>query len=233
MEKLNNIFLKRCLALFLFIYILLPYPTVVAQSTDRTPPATPIVIDDGDFTNDKTQLHARWESTDPESGISEYQYAIGTFIGGTDIVYWRSAGLGTSVTHKGLNLKVGQIYYFSVKAKNGSNLWSRIGSSDGITVLNNPPQITSLLPADNSTFTEKDVINIEVRAQDPDGDPLEYRYLVEGNIIQDWTTLNTYTWQTQSGDIFLKTITVEAKDSYGDTDSKETNVFLYRKASAP
>lgn len=101
---------------------------------DVTPPTTPIVTDDGDSTLNGTQLHAMWTSQEFESGIVEYQYAIGTARGATDVVNWTSNGGIPEVTHKGLNLEARR-YYFAVKAQNGAGLWSAPGYSDGILVI--------------------------------------------------------------------------------------------------
>jgi hypothetical protein len=83
-------------------------------------------------TTSTSQLHASWSSGDPESGIAEYQYAIGTTSGGTDVVNWTSVGTDTAVTKTELNLTAGTAYCFAVKAKNGQGLWSNVGTSDGI-----------------------------------------------------------------------------------------------------
>jgi hypothetical protein len=101
---------------------------------DKTPPETPVVTDDGEFTIDGSQLHASWASSDAESGVVEYQYAIGTTPDGDDVVGWRSAGADTGMTRAGLSLALGEMYYFAVKARNAAGLWSPIGSSDGIAV---------------------------------------------------------------------------------------------------
>jgi thermitase len=105
-----------------------------ATPNDYSPPSTPQVWDDGDYTNSTTTLHARWSASDPQSGISEYQYAVGTSPGGTDVVNWRSAGTNTEVTRSDLFLLDTVTYYFSVKAKNGTGFWSAVGTSDGISV---------------------------------------------------------------------------------------------------
>ena len=103
--------------------------------TDTTPPTIPTVTDDGDYTTDNTQLHAAWtSSSDNESGIADYLYAIGTSSGGTDVVGWTSADNATEVTHTGLNLTPGTTYYFAVRARNGACLLSGVGASDGIIV---------------------------------------------------------------------------------------------------
>lgn len=111
-----------------------PAPDIIIPP-DTTPPGTPTVTDDGTYTTNSTQLHATWQAQDWESGIAEYQYAIGTTQGGTDTVDWTSVGTETEVTKGDLNLQHGQIYYFSVKAKNRVGDWSDVGYSDGIKVI--------------------------------------------------------------------------------------------------
>jgi subtilisin family serine protease len=107
---------------------------VAATPGDATPPTTPVVTDDGDYTNSTTTLHATWSATDPESGIVEYQFRIGTTPGGGQVVGWTSVGTATEVTRSGLHLTNGATYYFSVKARNSGDVWSAVGTSDGITV---------------------------------------------------------------------------------------------------
>jgi PKD repeat protein len=102
---------------------------------DATPPTTPTVSDDGPTTAATTSLHATWAATDTESGVVEYQYAIGTSAGGTDVVGWTSAGADSGVNRNGLSLTAGATYYFSVRARNGDGLWSAVGVSDGIKVI--------------------------------------------------------------------------------------------------
>ena len=93
----------------------------------RQPPSAPANVRDGtgadiSTTSSTTQLSANWDaSTDAESGISGYQYAIGTTAGGTQTVNWTSLGNVTTVTKTGLSLTVGQTYYFSVQGRQ----WSR------------------------------------------------------------------------------------------------------------
>ena len=87
-------------------------------------------------TSSTTQLSANWDAaTDAESGISGYQYAIGTSAGGTQTVNWTSLGNVTTVTKTGLTLSVGQTYYFSVQAVNGVGLTGSATNSNGQTVV--------------------------------------------------------------------------------------------------
>ena len=112
--------------------------------TDPTPPSAPANVRDGtatdiSTTSSTTQLSANWDaSTDNESGISGYQYAIGTTAGGTQTVNWASLGNVTTVTRTGLTLTVGQTYFFSVCAVNGAGLTGDATNSNGQTVTGIP-----------------------------------------------------------------------------------------------
>jgi len=107
---------------------------------DSSPPVTPVVDDYGEDTASASELQARWTSSDPESGIAEYMYAIGTSPGETDVVDWTSAGTDTEVACTGLTLTSGTTYYFAVKARNAHGVWSEVGVSDGIMVMDGQPQ---------------------------------------------------------------------------------------------
>ncbi|MDD3875210.1 MAG: N-acetylmuramoyl-L-alanine amidase [Bacteroidales bacterium] len=106
-------------------------------NVDWTKPLNISFINDGsgpdtDTVYSVTEFSANWgNSTDPNSGIESYWYAIGTNQGDTDIVNWTNNGLNTSVIHSGLNLSYGTTYYVSVKARNGAGLFSDISSSNG------------------------------------------------------------------------------------------------------
>ena len=115
------------------------------QKVDSTAPSAPAAVRDGtgadiSTTGSTTQLSANWDaSADSESGVSGYQYAIGTAAGGTQTVNWTSLGNVTTVTKTGLSLTVGQTYYFSVKAVNGAGLTGTATNSNGQTVVDSSP----------------------------------------------------------------------------------------------
>jgi subtilisin family serine protease len=126
-----------------------PYGSETAATpNDYTAPTTPVVADDGISTTYTDRLHAHWSASDPESGIAEYQYSIGTWAGGKDVVNWTSTGTGAEVTRTGLSLLEGVMYYFNVKARNGVGTWGGVGSSDGIIVVRpDTPTATSTATA--------------------------------------------------------------------------------------
>jgi hypothetical protein len=91
-------------------------------------------------TNSNTELSAKWTaSSDEQSGISGYRYAIGTSSGGTDTAGWTDNGTALTVTRKNLTLTAGTTYYFTVKAVNGALLESLPMSSNGQWV--KPPAV--------------------------------------------------------------------------------------------
>ena len=99
------------------------------------PPSTPAVTVDGTYvTTTSPVLQAWWSSGDP-TGISDYQYAVGTSPtdpGSGYTVGWTDAQTSTSAIVSGLSLVSGSTYYFYVKAENGVGMWSAVGVSDGV-----------------------------------------------------------------------------------------------------
>ncbi len=165
---------------------------------DTSPPATPVVVDDGGYQASTTSLHASWSSTDPQSGVTGYQYAIGASAsdpGSGYIVGWTSAS--SSVTRTGLSLTSGQTYYFYVKAQNGAGMWSAAGTSDGITVDASPP--TTPAVADDGLFqTSLTSLHASWTSTDPQSGIAEYQYAIgtsptvpASGFLVPWTSTGT------------------------------------------
>jgi hypothetical protein len=132
-----------------------------AFAADTTRPTKPNVSDDGAYTSSPTSLHASWKSSDAQSGIAEYQFAIRqNSTSGAILVNWTSVGLAREITRTDLNLLHGNIYFIGVRAKNGAGLWSLDGYSNGIKVDTTPPAAPGL-PTEGSSTSDYDY--------DPDG----------------------------------------------------------------
>ena len=112
------------------------WTTLFTFKYDGSAPEGIIVSDDGAYTGSTTKLNAYWYTADPESEIAEYQYAVGTTIGGTDIVGWTSAGTANQATISipAPGMQEGPTYYIAVKARNEAGVWSTPGTSNGIQV---------------------------------------------------------------------------------------------------
>ncbi len=98
-------------------------------------------------TSPGTPSHATWSnsttaspsitytaSTDALSGVSEYQYSLGTSAGATGVRGWTTNGTSTSLTASGLTLASGTTYYVNVKAIDAATNTSSVVSSTGWTV---------------------------------------------------------------------------------------------------
>lgn len=116
-----------------------------------SPGAVSAVTDEGAFTPSLTTLKAQWTpATDPESGIQDYQYAIGTSTGQTNVKGWTSAGNTTSLTDSALTLTEGSTYYIQVRAVNQAGLTGPATSSNGILAAPGVARIPLLWPMANS-----------------------------------------------------------------------------------
>jgi hypothetical protein len=115
------------------------YSDGITYEIDTTPPTTPVITEldykiGGDMEGSNggsrggVTVIASWTSTDPESGIAEYQYRI-TENGqdGPIIMDWTSTGDYPSFYTPGLDLIDQTTYFVGVKAKNISGVWSDIG----------------------------------------------------------------------------------------------------------
>lgn len=108
-------------------------------SVDFSAPAS-FTVNDGtgadiDVLNTNTQLSANWTaSSDANSGLTAYQYAIGTTPGGANLLNWTGNGTNTGFTQTGLSLADGQTYYVSIRAQNGAGLFTTV-VSDGVTII--------------------------------------------------------------------------------------------------
>ena len=133
------------------------------QTADTTGPSAPSAVADGlgsdvSYTTSTTQLAANWgASSDGDSSIARYWYAIGTVAGGTNVADWTDNGAGLSVTRTGLSLNDLATYYFTVKAENGVGLQSAAANSNGIETDALAP--TETLPVLDGTGLELDYVS--------------------------------------------------------------------------
>ncbi|GEM_PF-2796881 len=168
---------------------------------DTSAPTTPVVTDDGDYSTNPMTIHAAWTAEDAHTGITEYQYAIGTSAGGTDIVDWTSAGTSTEITRDDLSLTDGTTYYVAVKAKNGVEAWSAIGSSDGIEVDASAPTTPTVI--DDGDYALPDFLHAVWTSEDAHSGIQEYQYAIGttpgGTDVVDWTSAGSEGSITHTG----------------------------------
>lgn len=135
---------------------------------DTTKPNAIAIINDGvgadeDETLSTTTLLGNWlVSTDINSNIAYYEYAIGTQSGDSNVVSWTNIGLSNSFIASSLSLLQDTTYYITVRARNGAGLFSVVAISDGI-------KITTVLPVELISFNGK---------------------MLDNTIALNWTTLS-------------------------------------------
>ncbi len=167
---------------------------------DVTPPAVPVVIDDGTYTGYTDRFHATWTcGGDSVSGIVRYYYAIGTSVGSTVIAGWTSNATLTEVTRFGLELEDGSSYFIGVRAVNGAGLTS-VGWSDGILVDSRGPEIAWSSPA------HREIVNDDMPPVDL---PVSINFIDPGGAGIDWASL----------EMVLDFSTVQSFSQDGDTVS--------------
>lgn len=190
---------------------------------DWTSPITGTLFDglgaDIDVFNINTEISGNWSAgSDPHSGLSFYEYAVGTSPGATNTINWTSNGTSTSFTANGLSLNYGTTYYVSMRATNGAGLVSAVLTTDG-QLLESPTQPpVAGFSASNTTICSGDsiqLINSSVNAT-------SYLWSVAGGVMTDNTASNPYISFSNSGSYNVTLIA----SGPGGTDQYSSNVSV-------
>jgi len=110
-----------------------------SSSLDTIPPQAGQVFD-GTGADINTQastsvISANWTGFIDNSGtIAEYEWAVGTTLGGTEVQTWTSNGAQTVASNTTVVLQAGQTYFCSVRAYDAAGNVSQVASSDGVEV---------------------------------------------------------------------------------------------------
>ncbi|MDG2367412.1 MAG: T9SS type A sorting domain-containing protein [Candidatus Marinimicrobia bacterium] len=206
---------------------------------DHEIPLVGLVVDgiDGDkaFTNTDT-IYASWSGfADSLSGISHYEYAVGTIQGGTDIISWTDNAIENSIVLANI-LKDASSYYVSVRAVDNVGNTSEVAISNGIIADFMPPSVInvsiqngSLLPILNDAiiyFTLSEVITYGTAKVESK----------TGDTIKDSLSLNINSGEDQISPIVIKISnpftsadTIEIKiDGLTDKAGNVTNGLVYK-----
>jgi hypothetical protein len=116
--------------------VLASRPLRFSLLVDTTPPTDPSLL--VGTTSGIASVYLQFNpSSDPESGISYYAFAIGTAAGLSDVRYWQSLGTATTTQSFSLNslgIAEGSVFYFTVYAVNGAGLQSAYVSSSPLSM---------------------------------------------------------------------------------------------------
>ena len=93
------------------------------------------------YINQAEAIAVSWNIPASVSPISEYKLSAGSTAGAVDVMDWKSIDVTTNYTMNLNNsLKNGQTFYVNIIAKNNTNTWSSVGTSEKILLDNTPPK---------------------------------------------------------------------------------------------
>ena len=97
-----------------------------------------------------------------------------------------------------------------------------------------PPVIIGFWPNDKSRCYQQEKDGVWANATDPNNDPLEYRFLIDGGIVQDWSPLNSIdgNWDTTNVVFGWHILRVEVRDAE-HTVSQEHRAFIFHRPPSP
>jgi PKD repeat protein len=200
--------------------------TIAAQlaDIDWTPPLSIPYLNDGEAadiatTTSNTELEANWgASSDPNSGLARYWYAIGTSAGATDVVDWTDNWYADTVLHTGLSLTLGETYYFAVMAENGAGLLSDTIYSNGQLLIEPTEEPVAEFIADHTNLCGLDSIQLENGSTDA----LSYEWFMPGGTPDYSTEVNPYVQFPITG---IYPVTLVATGPGGE-DTLVQNIFV-------
>ena len=184
------------------------------------------------YTSSLNSLSGNWTGfIDAASGITDYQYAIGTTSNGTDVKDWASNGLDTSFTYTGYELINTQVYYISVKAIDMVGNVSDTVSSNGVIADHENPGVGLVLR--DKAFTNTDTVYASWSGfADSLSGITEYEYAVgttRGSTdLLDWTSNGDANKKNVALGILLKDqtsyyVSVRAVDNVGNRSAFATS----------
>lgn len=97
---------------------------------------------------------------------------------------------------------------------------------------NAAPRITTFIPASPSRVYQGTSVALSVTATDSDSDPLQYRFFVDGVVLQDWSTLAMVPWNTTVASFGWHVLRVEVKDATHAV-SQESRAFVFWRPPSP
>ena len=130
-------------------------------------------------------------------------------------------------------------YRIAVLAKDGlhaskASFDSSLDSSFALTSLNRIPEVTALEADRSSPQAMGSIITWNAIAVDPDGDEIFYKFLADDKEVREWSSSNSWVWNTSSvkpGEHKIKVMAIDGKhatkdsfDSFKDAVITITNV---------
>ena len=148
----------------------------------------------------------------------------------------------TAVTVNGTPAsRSGRTFEVSASLIEGSNILTITATSPNgyvstktvAVILGTIPTILSLQPADGSKLYAGTGVTISAAATDKENDPLEYQFLLAGQVVAGWGAGASLPWTPTEAQRGLRLIEVRVRDGFGGNASKQAEVFVLRKPVSP
>jgi hypothetical protein len=147
-------------------------------------------------------LSARWSaSSDPESGVVGYYYALGRSAESGDLVGWTFTDR-REITMENLPISQGDVCYFSVRGVNGAGAWSRADTASLVIEYTDstPPVRAPHVLASYDADTDSLRVFWYGDGGDPESGVVEYQWAIghrateeeAGALVQDWTSVGMH-----------------------------------------
>ena len=205
----------------------IPVISLVAEGT--------LTGEDKDYQTVATTMDISWAGTDTISGLSKYEYALGTTSGGAEVKTWTNAATVTSVSLSDLSLSDGSKYYASVKATDKADNVSNVKTGDGITI-----DVTAPTTGTVNDGTGEDIATISSTTtlsanwtgfSDANSGIANYEYAIGttlgGKDTKDWTSNGLETTFTLTNLTLTYTntyfVSVRANDNAGNVSNIATS----------
>lgn len=107
-------------------------------------------------------------------------------------------------------------------------------STKTLTVtLGSIPTITPLVPAPSTKLYESVSQSILATATDAESDPIEYQFLLNGTILQDWGATSSASWTPSLAQLGRQVVEVKVRDGFGGESIQQSRVYVIRKPVPP
>ncbi len=161
------------------------------------------------------------QSLDYDGGIVFYEWAFGDGV------------LSNEANPAHIYLTPG-VYVVSLKVKDNDGL---IAQADKVITVHAAPLVTDDLSfisqENNDLIYTDDVVLISAVTEAVEGEHLEHRFKIDGQIVQDYGPSQTYQWDTSSISIGRHLVEYDVRDEYGNTSHRQAYVYVYRRPIAP
>ena len=98
---------------------------------------------------------------------------------------------------------------------------------------NNPPALSALASDQDSPQVAGAAVTWTATASDPENDPVQYLFSLDGQPIADWTENPTWTWTTSEADIGQHTIEVKVRDNKHNPEGDDARTADFVIAAPP